>query len=153
VPEARGVFPGLTVEDNLEILLRDRARRQEAFDRFPILRERRRLLAGALSGGEQQLLSLAPALVQPPKVLLADEPTLGLAPLAASLVMEAIEELRRRGTAVLLVEEKSSEVIKVADVLAYMELGRLVWIGSPKEASQELLSSVYLGGSAAEASA
>jgi ABC-type branched-subunit amino acid transport system ATPase component len=100
VPEVRGIFPGLSVEDNLSVLLRDAALRDAAFERFPILRERRKQTAGLLSGGEQQMLSLAPALVDPPHVLIADEPTLGLAPLAADLVMDAIVELRDRGCAV-----------------------------------------------------
>ena len=146
VPEARGIFPGLTVEENLEVLLRDPALRQNAYDRFPILGERRKQVAGLLSGGEQQMLSLAPALADPPSVLIADEPTLGLAPLASEVVIEAIRELRDRGTAVLLVEEKASEVMKVADVVAFMELGHVVWMGPRAEADAERLAAAYLGG-------
>ena len=146
VPEARGIFPGLTVEENLEVLLRDPALRQKAYDRFPILGERRKQVAGLLSGGEQQMLSLAPALADPPPALVADEPTLGLAPLASEVVIEAIRELRDRGTAVLLVEEKASEVMKVADVVAFMELGRVVWMGPRDEADGERLAAAYLGG-------
>ena len=78
VPEARGIFPGLTVEENLKVLLRDPAERKAATDRFPMLGERRDQHAGLLSGGEQQMLSLAPALARPPAVFIADEPTLGL---------------------------------------------------------------------------
>jgi ABC-type branched-subunit amino acid transport system ATPase component/branched-subunit amino acid ABC-type transport system permease component len=148
VPEARGIFPGLTVEDNLRVLLRDADQREAAYDRFPILRERRRQPAGLLSGGEQQMLSLAPALVHPPRVLIADEPTLGLAPLAANLVMEAIVELRNRGSAVLLVEEHARNALEVADVIAYMELGQLVWCGPRAEADLHLLAASYLGGGA-----
>jgi ABC-type branched-subunit amino acid transport system ATPase component/branched-subunit amino acid ABC-type transport system permease component len=145
VPEARGIFPGLTVEENLTVLLRDPKLRQQAFDRFPILAERRKQVAGLLSGGEQQMLSLAPALADPPKVLIADEPTLGLAPLAAETVMQAIIELRDAGTAVLLVEEHAQNALKVADTLAFMELGQIVWIGAREEADMELLASAYLG--------
>jgi ABC-type branched-subunit amino acid transport system ATPase component/ABC-type branched-subunit amino acid transport system permease subunit len=148
VPEARGIFPGLTVEENLTVLLRDPARRARAYERFPILAERRKQVAGLLSGGEQQMLSLAPALADPPKVLIADEPTLGLAPLAADAVMGAILELRNLGSAVLLVEEHAQNALKVADTLAFMELGRIVWIGPREEADMELLTSAYLGSTA-----
>jgi ABC-type branched-subunit amino acid transport system ATPase component len=145
VPEGRHVFPGLTVEENLTVLLRDPALRQQAYDRFPILAQRRKQVAGLLSGGEQQMLSLAPALADPPKVLIADEPTLGLAPLAAEAVMQAIIELRDAGTAVLLVEEHAQNALKVADTLAFMELGKIVWRGPRADADMELLATAYLG--------
>ncbi len=148
VPEARGIFPGLTVEDNLAVLLRDPSLREVAFDRFPILRERRKQTAGLLSGGEQQMLSLAPALADPPHILIADEPTLGLAPLAADVVMRAIEELRDRGCAVLLVEEHARNALEIADVIAYMELGRIVWCGPRAEADIHQLTAAYLGAAA-----
>jgi branched-subunit amino acid ABC-type transport system permease component/ABC-type branched-subunit amino acid transport system ATPase component len=146
VPEARGIFPGLTVEENLQVLLRDPDDRAKAYARFPILSERRKQVAGLLSGGEQQMLSLAPALANPPAVLVADEPTLGLAPLAADVVIGALRELREMGTAILLVEEKASEVMKVADIVAFMELGRVVWMGPRDEADSERLAAAYLGG-------
>jgi branched-subunit amino acid ABC-type transport system permease component/ABC-type branched-subunit amino acid transport system ATPase component len=145
VPEARGIFPGLTVEENLTLLLADEDLRQKAYDRFPILKERRGQVAGLLSGGEQQMLSLAPAMANPPTVLIADEPTLGLAPLAAEGVMEAILELRAAGTAVLLVEEHASNALKVADTIAYMDLGRISWLGPRQEADMEQLAGAYLG--------
>lgn len=145
VPEARGIFPGLTVEENLTVLLRDPGLRDRAYARFPILDERRRQVAGLLSGGEQQMLSLAPALADPPKVLVADEPTLGLAPLAAEAVIAAIDELRDAGSAVLLVEEHAQHAMQVADTMAFMELGTIVWAGPRAEADLELLTSAYLG--------
>ena len=148
VPEARGIFPGLTVEENLTVLLRDDALRKDAYERFPILSERRKQVAGLLSGGEQQMLSLAPALADPPVVLIADEPTLGLAPLAADAVMDAILELRDRGCAVLLVEEHAQNALRAADTLAFMELGTIVWTGARDDADMRLLTSAYLGGSA-----
>jgi ABC-type branched-subunit amino acid transport system ATPase component len=98
-----------------------------------------------MSGGEQQMLSLAPALAQPPKVLIADEPTLGLAPLASQEVLRALEELRSLGTAILLVEEKAHEVLGIADRVAFMELGRVVWEGPRAEADEQRLSAAYLG--------
>src|SRR5262245_23497432 len=146
VPEARGIFPGLTVEENLQVLLRDPELRDKAYARFPILGERRKQIAGLLSGGEQQMLSLAPALAQPPAVLVADEPTLGLAPLAAEVVIDALRELQSLGSAILLVEEKASEVMKVADIVAFMELGRVVWMGPRDEADEDRLAAAYLGG-------
>jgi ABC-type branched-subunit amino acid transport system ATPase component/branched-subunit amino acid ABC-type transport system permease component len=148
VPEARGIFPGLTVEENLTVLLRDAGLRTKAYERFPILAERRKQVAGLLSGGEQQMLSLAPALADPPKALIADEPTLGLAPLAAEAVMRAIVELRDAGSAVLLVEEHAQNALSVADTLVFMELGTVVWSGPRADADMEMLTSAYLGSSA-----
>ena len=145
VPEARGVFPGLTVEDNLRVLLRSSEAREAAYARFPILGERRRQAAGLLSGGEQQMLSLAPALADPPAVFIADEPTLGLAPLAAEIVVEAIRELRERGCAILLVEEKAREIMELANTVAFMELGTVVWMGAREDADVDRLAEAYLG--------
>ena len=145
VPEARGIFPGLSVEENLRVLLRTDEQRQMAYERFPILGERRKQAAGLLSGGEQQMLSLAPALANPPDVLIADEPTLGLAPLAAEEVVRALRELREAGCAILLVEEKAREVMELADIVAFMELGQLVWMGPREEADSERLAAAYLG--------
>ena len=144
-PEARGIFPGLTVEENLTVLLRSAQLRDQAYERFPILGQRRKQTAGLLSGGEQQMLSLAPALANPPAVFVADEPTLGLAPLAAETVMGAVAELRDLGSAVLLVEEKAREVLEVADIVAFMELGRIGWVGPRDQIDEEQLAATYLG--------
>ncbi len=146
VPEARGIFPGLTVEENLSLALPDEADRKRAYARFPVLAERRLQVAGLLSGGEQQMLSLAPALARPPKVFIADEPTLGLAPLAAEVVIRAIVELRDKGTAVLLVEENAENAVAVADRLIFMELGTITWAGPASSLDVDQLSAVYLGG-------
>ena len=146
VPEARGIFPGLTVEENLEILLRKDEELTRAYERFPILGERKKQAAGSLSGGEQQMLSLVTALVQPPKVFIADEPTLGLAPLAADEVVRALGEIRDAGSSILLVEEKAREVMALADLVAFMELGRIVWMGPREQADEERLAAAYLGG-------
>ena len=146
VPEARGIFPGLTVEENLTLALPDEDDRQRAYARFPVLSARRTQVAGLLSGGEQQMLGLAPALARPPKVFVADEPTLGLAPLAAREVVGAIVELREKGTAVLLVEENAENAVAVADRLIFMELGTITWAGPASSLDVEQLSAVYLGG-------
>jgi ABC-type branched-subunit amino acid transport system ATPase component/branched-subunit amino acid ABC-type transport system permease component len=146
VPEARGIFPGLTVEENLTLALPHEADRQRAYARFPVLAERRPQMAGLLSGGEQQMLGLAPALAKPPKVFVADEPTLGLAPLAAQEVIRAIVELRDQGTAVLLVEENAENAVAVADRLIFMELGTITWAGPAASLDVDQLSAIYLGG-------
>jgi ABC-type branched-subunit amino acid transport system ATPase component/ABC-type branched-subunit amino acid transport system permease subunit len=144
-PESRGIFPGLSVEENLMLRLRDEADRKDVYARFPLLGERRRLLAGSLSGGEQQMLTLAPVLINPPKVVVTDEPTLGLAPLVVVRVMEIFEELRALGSAILLVEEKVRDVIKVADRVAFLELGHIVWAGPRAEIDDDRLVAAYLG--------
>jgi ABC-type branched-subunit amino acid transport system ATPase component/branched-subunit amino acid ABC-type transport system permease component len=144
-PEARGIFPGLSVDENLSVLLRSSAERDQAYKRFPLLAERRRQAAGLLSGGEQQMLALASALVRPPTVFIADEPSLGLAPLAAEAVFDALRELRERGTSLLLVEEKAREALELADVVVVMELGRIVWTGPRGEADADRLAAAYLG--------
>ena len=92
------------------------------------------------------MLLATPALAQPPKVFVADEPTLGLAPLAAEEVIYAIRELRDLGSAILLVEEKAREVMELADTVAFMELGRIVWVGPRDEADADRLTAAYLGG-------
>ena len=147
VPEARGVFPGLSVEENLTLALRTSEDRERAYERFPVLSGRRHQIAGLLSGGEQQMLGLAPALAKPPKVFVADEPTLGLSPLAAQEVIRAIVELSERGSAVLLVEENAEHAVAVADRLVFMELGNVIWSGPASALDVEQLSAVYLGGS------
>jgi ABC-type branched-subunit amino acid transport system ATPase component/branched-subunit amino acid ABC-type transport system permease component len=144
-PEARGIFPGLTVDENLSLLLHSSAERDQAYARFPLLADRRRHTAGLLSGGEQQMLALSSALVRPPAVFIADEPSLGLAPLASEEVFAALTELRERGTSLLLVEEKAREALELADLVAVMELGRIVWTGPGREADADRLAATYLG--------
>ena len=145
VPEARGIFPGLTVEENLSLLLRTEEERERAYERFGVLSERRRQIAGSLSGGEQQMLSLAPALANPPDVFLADEPTLGLAPLATDVVLHAVTELRDLGCAVLLVEEHARNALDIADTIAVLQLGTLTWFGPRDETDVDFLAASYLG--------
>jgi ABC-type branched-subunit amino acid transport system ATPase component len=115
------------------------------YDRFPILAARRTLAAGSLSGGEQQMLAIAPVMVRRPIVLIADEPTLGLAPRVADEVMQAIASLRDSGTAVLVVEERPKRILEIADDAAFLELGRVTWRGRVADISDEMLEMNALG--------
>ncbi|MGP3689379.1 ABC transporter permease subunit [Streptomyces sp. IBSNAI002] len=144
-PEGRGIFPGLTIEENLALYLRDPAARAAVYDRFPRLAERRSVAAGALSGGEQQMLALAPLLQRPPEVLIADEPSLGLAPRVVEEVYALLTELRDAGTALLLVEEKAAEIFGIADTVAYLSQGRVSWCGPRAEVEADRLTEAYLG--------
>jgi ABC-type branched-subunit amino acid transport system ATPase component len=150
-PEARGIFPGLTVRENLQMWLPTAARREEVFDRFAILGQRQGQPAGNLSGGEQQILTLAPLLVEPPDVLVADEPSLGLAPLIVEQIMSLFVELRRAGCALLLVEEKARDVLAIADTVAFLSLGRVTWVGPRAEVDEHRVAEAYLGSSLAGA--
>jgi len=144
-PEGRGVFPSLSVDENLSLWLTTAADREKAYARFPLLDSRRRQPAGFLSGGEQQLLSLAPLLIRPPEVLIVDEPTLGLAPLAVAAVLAVLSELRERGTTILVVEEKAQHVLRLADRVVFLELGRVAWTGATDEVDADRLARSYLG--------
>ena len=152
-PESRGVFPALSVEDNLAVLLADPDDRAKAFERFPVLGDRRRIPAGNLSGGEQQMLTMAPVMVKPPKLLIADEPTLGLAPLIVDQIMAVFAELRDEGVTLLIVEERAKAVLDIADDVALLELGRLVWSGPRAALDPEQLTAIYLGQTHVESAA
>ncbi|WP_369250330.1 ATP-binding cassette domain-containing protein [Streptomyces sp. R41] len=144
-PEGRGIFPSLTIEENLALHLRAKDERDAVYARFPGLAARRGVLAGSLSGGEQQMLALAPLLQRPPKVLIADEPSLGLAPRVVDEVFRLLTELKEAGTALLLVEEKAAEVLEFADTVAYLAQGRVTWCGSRAEVEADRLTEAYLG--------
>ncbi|MGW6570826.1 ABC transporter permease subunit [Streptomyces sp. NPDC054945] len=144
-PEGRGIFPALTIEENLALYLQDADARAAVYARFPRLAERRRIPAGALSGGEQQMLALAPLLQRPPAVLIADEPSLGLAPRVVEEVYALLTELRDAGTALLLVEEKAAEILGIADTVAYLSQGRVSWCGPRAEVEADRLTEAYLG--------
>jgi len=132
VPEGREILGRMTVEENLLLGLRgrDRSGIASAYERFPILRERRRLLASSLSGGEQQMLAIARALLAEPRLLLLDEPSLGLAPLVVARVFEALADLRRQGVTMLLVEQNALRALRLADQAYVMDLGRIVMTGT-----------------------
>ncbi|MFJ8565958.1 ATP-binding cassette domain-containing protein [Streptomyces sp. NPDC093514] len=144
-PEGRGIFPALTLEENLALYLEGADARDAVYARFPRLAERRRIPAGALSGGEQQMLALAPLLQRPPLVLIADEPSLGLAPRVVEEVYALLTELRDAGTALLLVEEKAAEILGIADTVAYLSQGRVSWCGPRAEVEADRLTEAYLG--------
>jgi ABC-type branched-subunit amino acid transport system ATPase component/branched-subunit amino acid ABC-type transport system permease component len=144
-PEARGIFPSLSVDDNLSVRLPRPTDREQVYQRFPMLAARRRVPAGSLSGGEQQILAIAPLLHRPPEVLIADEPTLGLAPLVVAQLIELFTELRSRGTTLLLAEERARGVLDVADQVILLELGRILWAGPRPGLQEEQLAAIYLG--------
>ncbi len=152
IPEGRGIFPELTVAENLRLGAYARAgsavdRDIEAMEtRFPILRERRRQLAGTLSGGEQQMLAIARALLGRPKLLLLDEPSLGLAPRVVAEVFRIIREIHATGTAILLVEQNARQALGVADYGYVMESGRIVLEGtSARLQADPNVQELYLG--------
>lgn len=138
VVEGRGVFSSLTVEENLILAFRQRAGRKllkanlsRAYDAFPILGERRRQTAGTLSGGQQRLLSLAKVLVVPPKLLVADELSLGLAPVVVDSVYDGLAEINRNGTALLVVEQQVDRVLAMASKAVVLDRGCIAYDGEP----------------------
>ena len=138
VVEGRGVFSSLTVEENLTLAFRQRAGRrllaanlERAYTAFPILGERRRQMAGTLSGGQQRLLSLAKVLVVPPQVLIADELSLGLAPVVVDTVYEGLVEINRNGTALVVVEQQVSRVLELAGKAVVLDRGSVAYQGDP----------------------
>jgi branched-chain amino acid transport system ATP-binding protein len=158
VPEGRQVFKGLTVADNLELgaylRFRNRGDRGEIrsdmdhiYELFPRLLERRKQMAGTLSGGEQQMLSIGRALMARPRLLLLDEPSMGLAPLVVQEIFAVIEQLRsREGTTVLLVEQNAKAALKMADRAYVLETGRVILEGSSSELLENReVQRAYLG--------
>jgi branched-chain amino acid transport system ATP-binding protein len=146
VPESRALFSGMSVEDNLELGAFPRRREgrrareerlAEVYAIFPRLQERRRQLAGTLSGGERQMLALGRALMAAPRLLLLDEPSLGLAPRIAREIFQVMAELRRRGTSVLLVEQNARAALEVADDACVLEMGELKLSGSAAELARD----------------
>jgi branched-chain amino acid transport system ATP-binding protein len=153
VPEGRGLFPFMTVEENLELgSYGSKARREKAdtFDRvlelLPTLRDRRTQMAGSLSGGEQQMLAIGRGLMAQPKLLMLDEPSLGLAPLMVQKCFEIIKEVHSRGTTVLLVEQNVHHALSLADRAYVLETGRIVMEGKgPELLANPNLQEAYLG--------
>ncbi len=153
-PEGRKVFPTLTVEENLLLgaysLGNDRkaieANKERVFALFPRLAERRKQLAGTLSGGEQQMLAIGRALMSRPRLLLLDEPSLGLAPMLVRAIFETIKEINRQGVTILLVEQNARAALRLAHRAYVLETGRIVLSGPSHELMQdERVRKAYLG--------
>jgi len=153
VPESRRLFPRLSVEDNLRLgafIPSARAHFAERLDYvyglFPRLKERRSQLAGTMSGGEQQMCAIARALMSKPKLVLLDEPSMGLAPVIVQQVFELVRRIRSEGYTVLIVEQNVSQVLKVADRAYLLEVGRIVQSGSSGElAASDEIRKAYMG--------
>jgi branched-chain amino acid transport system ATP-binding protein len=154
VPEGRKIFPRLTIEENLEIgayLVRDRrviAERKEAgFALFPLLKERRHQKGGTLSGGEQQMLAIARALMQSPSLLLLDEPSMGLAPVLVDFIFDTIRALNAKGTTILLVEQNARMALQVSHRAYVLQNGAIGLSGPSAElANDPHVQAAYLGG-------
>ena len=154
VPEGRRIFANMTVMENLELgaFTRDDADGIEAdmnmvFERFPRLLERKEQAAGTLSGGEQQMLAMGRALMSHPRLLLLDEPSMGLAPLLIREIFSIIEDINRAGTTVLLVEQNANMALSIAHRAYVLETGRIALSGDAKElAASEEVRKAYLGG-------
>jgi len=154
VPEGRRIFPNLTVIENLELGAYLRWNREEmkksmqnVFRRFPRLEERQKQMAGTLSGGEQQMLAIGRALMSRPRLMLLDEPSMGLAPVLVREIFSIIKEINEQGTTILLVEQNASMALSVAQRGYVLETGRVILQGSAKELSNnEEVKKAYLGG-------
>ena len=153
VPEGRRIFTKMTVEENLDMgaftvrggnVDEDK---EKVFEQFPRLKERRRQIAGTLSGGEQQMLAMGRALMSHPKLLMLDEPSMGLAPILVEQVFDIITALHKAGTTILLVEQNAEMALSIADRAYVMETGRITLSGTGAElAASEEVQKAYLGG-------
>ncbi|MCU1459274.1 MAG: transporter related protein [Actinomycetia bacterium] len=151
VPEGRGIFPNLSVLDNLRVLLRaevPRSERSQALERvygyFPVLAQRRNQAAGTLSGGEQQMLTLSRVLAKPPRLLIADEMSLGLAPLLVDNVFEALEQARAEHVTIVLIEQYVERALAFADDAIVLQRGKVGWRGPASEGAAAVIET-YLG--------
>ena len=153
VPEGRRIFTSMSVEENLDMgafTVRGgnlEADKEMVFEQFPRLKERRRQIAGTLSGGEQQMLAMGRALMSHPKLLMLDEPSMGLAPILVEQVFDIVSALHKAGTTILLVEQNAEMALSIADRAYVMETGRITLSGTGKElAASEEVQKAYLGG-------
>ena len=153
VPEGRRIFLQMTVEENLEMGAFTQKKEavkpllEQVYEQFPRLKERRRQVGGTLSGGEQQMLAMGRALMSSPKLLMLDEPSMGLAPILVDQIFEIIHTLHQNGTTILLVEQNAQMALSVADRGYVLETGRIILSGTGAElASSEDVKKAYLGG-------
>lgn len=153
VPEGRAVFLQMTVAENLEMGAYTRPPQEVAeniakvYDLFPRLKEREKQIAGTLSGGEQQMLAMGRALMSQPKLMMLDEPSMGLAPILVEQIFDIIKDLHRSGTTILLVEQNAQMALSVADRAYVLETGKIILSGTGKElAASEEVKKAYLGG-------
>jgi len=154
VPEGRRIFPNLTVKENLELgayLRRDRdgirKSMQDVFQHFPRLEERQKQMAGTLSGGEQQMLAIGRALMSRPRLMLLDEPSMGLAPVLVQEIFNIIREINEQGTTILIVEQNAHMALSVANRGYVLETGRIILHGSAAElVNNQEVKKAYLGG-------
>ena len=154
VPEGRRIFPGLSVAENLEMgafLRKDKSAIQAdleaVYQRFPILKERNKQDAATLSGGEQQMLAMGRALMTKPKLLLLDEPSMGLAPIFINEIFNIIQDINDQGTTILLVEQNANKALEIADQAYVLESGQIVLSGSGQELlASDAVQKAYLGG-------
>ena len=154
VPEGRRIFGELTVYDNLKMgyySKKDKAefekRLEEMYEHFPILKERSSQIAGTLSGGEQQMLAMSRALMSSPKLLLLDEPSMGLSPLYVNTIFDMIKKVNALGTTVLLVEQNAKKALSIAHRAYVLEIGKIVKTGTGEELlGDEDIRKAYLGG-------
>ncbi len=152
-PEGRQIFPRMTVEGNLELgafIQKDQKVIEKnyelVYDMFPILKDRAKQVAGTLSGGEQQMLAIGRSLMASPKLLMLDEPSLGLAPIFVEQIFKMIVEIKNLGTTILLVEQNALSALKIADAGYVMEVGNITLSGSGEELSNnEMVKTSYLG--------
>ena len=152
VPEGRRIFLEMTVQDNLEMGAFtqknvDPAELEKVFTLFPRLAERRKQIAGTLSGGEQQMLAMSRALMSKPKLMMLDEPSMGLAPILVDQIFSIIKDLHKAGTTILLVEQNANRALEIADRAYVLETGKITLEGTGKElASSDEVRKAYLGG-------
>ena len=153
VPEGRRVFLNMTVEENLEMGAYTQPKStidpglEKVYDHFPRLKERRRQVAGTLSGGEQQMLAMGRALMSSPKLMMLDEPSMGLAPILVDQIFEIIQALHKNGTTILLVEQNAQMALSVADRGYVLETGKIVATGTGQQLlNDESVKKAYLGG-------